>query len=89
MTPPRNVAVLVGSLRKASLNRKLAEALIKLSPERLRLEVVEIGQLSLYNQDLEEAGGPQPNGQRFVTRSRVSTPFCLSRRNTIARFPAC
>jgi chromate reductase len=58
MTNPRNVAVLVGSLRKGSLNRKLAEALIKLSPERLRNEVVEIGHLPLYNQDLDDASDP-------------------------------
>ena len=58
MTTTRNVAVLVGSLRKASLNRKLAAALIKLSPEALRSEVIEIGELPLYNQDLEDATEP-------------------------------
>jgi chromate reductase len=49
-----NVAVFVGSLRKDSLNRKLAKALIVLAPESLRLEIVEIGNLPLYNQDFEE-----------------------------------
>jgi chromate reductase len=58
MTIPRNVAILVGSLRRASLNRKLAAALIELSPEQLRNEVIEIGQLPLYNQDLDEASSP-------------------------------
>lgn len=59
MTTPRNVAVLVGSLRRQSLNRKLARALIELAPASLKLELVEIGELPLYNQDLEEAT-PQP-----------------------------
>jgi len=58
MTTTRNVAVLIGSLRKASFNRKLAEALVKLSPEELRCEVVEIGQLPLFNQDLDDGGDP-------------------------------
>lgn len=48
------VAVLVGSLRKESFTRKVARALVKLAPESLALEIVEIGQLPLYNQDLDE-----------------------------------
>jgi chromate reductase, NAD(P)H dehydrogenase (quinone) len=49
-----NVAVFVGSLRKDSLNRKLAKALITIAPESLSLEIVEIGNLPFYNQDFEE-----------------------------------
>ena len=47
----RTVAVIVGSLRKESFNRKMAKALIALAPPTLKLEIVEIGQLPLYNQD--------------------------------------
>jgi len=53
-----NVAVLVGSLRQASFSRKLAHALAALAPENLRLEIVEIGQLSIYNQDDEDGQVP-------------------------------
>jgi chromate reductase len=53
MSTPRIVAVLVGSLRKDSYNRKLALALRKLAPESLKLEIVEIGDLPLYNQDFD------------------------------------
>jgi chromate reductase, NAD(P)H dehydrogenase (quinone) len=56
----RNVAVLIGSLRNGSFNRKLAKALVKLSPEELRYENIEIGQLPLYNQDLDEGEPPAP-----------------------------
>jgi chromate reductase len=58
--PERNVAVLVGSLRKASYNRKMALALAKLAPETLKLDIVEIGALPLYNEDLETAEPPTP-----------------------------
>ena len=54
MASPKNVAVLVGSLRKGSLNRKLALALIAMAPPSLALKIVEIGDLPLYNQDSED-----------------------------------
>ena len=59
MAKIRDIAVIVGSLRKESLNRKVARALIAQAPEPLKLEIVEIGQLPLYNQDFE-AGEPAP-----------------------------
>jgi chromate reductase, NAD(P)H dehydrogenase (quinone) len=45
------VAVLVGSLRKESFNRKTANALRDIAPASLDLEIVEIRDLPLYNQD--------------------------------------
>jgi chromate reductase len=57
MSTPKDIAVLVGSLRKDSFNRKMAHALAELSPPALKLEIVEIGQLPLYNQD-EDANPP-------------------------------
>lgn len=47
------VAVIVGSLRKDSINRRFADALTKLARPKLDLQIVEIGDLPLYNQDLE------------------------------------
>jgi len=66
--PVRDVAVIVGSLRKASLNRKTANALAGLAPASLKLETVEIGDLALYNEDLE-AEIP-PSWAAFRTRLR-------------------
>jgi len=53
MNKSRDVAVLVGSLRKDSINRKVANALLELAPARLKLSIVEIGHLPIYNQDGE------------------------------------
>ncbi len=56
----RDVAVLVGSLRKGSLSRMVAHTLAALAPERLRLEIVEIRDLPLYDQDFEVSPLPAP-----------------------------
>jgi chromate reductase len=53
MDKPMNVCVLVGSLRRASFSRMLANTLISLAPSAMKLDIVEIGQLPLYNEDLE------------------------------------
>lgn len=45
------IAVLVGSLRKESLNRQLATALAKLAPAEFTFKQLEIGDMPLYNQD--------------------------------------
>src|SRR5688572_21505618 len=69
MTTPRAIAVLVGSLRKQSFNRKLARTLIELAPPTLKLEIVEFGDLPFYNQDLETSS-PPPLWAAFRDRVR-------------------
>src|SRR5436853_6833342 len=51
MSTTRDVAVFVGSLRKESFNRKMANALAAMTPAPLKLEIVEIRQLPLYSKD--------------------------------------
>jgi chromate reductase len=51
----KTVAVLVGSLRRDSLNRKFAQSLGRLAAGRLDFKFVEIGGLPLYNEDLWES----------------------------------
>lgn len=53
MSNSKDVVVLVGSLRKESLNRKVAKALMALAPPELTLEIVEIGDLPFYSEDLD------------------------------------
>jgi chromate reductase, NAD(P)H dehydrogenase (quinone) len=55
MSQNRSVAVLVGSLRKESFNRRMAQALAAMAPASLTFEIVEIGDQPLYNQDLDQA----------------------------------
>lgn len=66
----RKVAIIVGSLRKDSLNRKLAEALIANGPAGLAFSFVEIGDLPFFNQDLEAA--PPAQWTRFRDEVRAA-----------------
>jgi chromate reductase len=55
MATPYNVVVIVGSLRKDSFTLKIANALAKLAPDTLKLNVVTLHDISFFNQDLEAA----------------------------------
>ncbi len=70
MSEIRTVAVLVGSLRKASFNLKMANALAKLAPASLKLERVEIGDLPFYDEDDEAA--PPAAWVRFRDQVRAA-----------------
>lgn len=59
MNPTYKVAVILGSLRRDSVSRKAAHALARLAPDNLALEIVEIGDLPLYDEDLEGDGAPE------------------------------
>lgn len=50
----KKIAVIVGSLRKESYNRKIAEEMIRLSEGKLEMEIVEIADLPLYTEDLDQ-----------------------------------
>lgn len=52
---PKRVGVLIGSLRRASLSRKLTKALIARAPAALDCHIIEIGDLPLYNEDLDSS----------------------------------
>jgi len=67
MDKMQNVAVIVGSLRKDSINRKVAHALADLAPDGLKLSIVEIGQLPIYNQD----GDENPPAEWTAFRERI------------------
>lgn len=49
----KHVAIIVGSLRRDSLSRKVAQHLIETAPKGLSLKIVEIGDLAHYNEDLD------------------------------------
>ncbi|HEY7959689.1 MAG TPA: NAD(P)H-dependent oxidoreductase, partial [Sphingomicrobium sp.] len=53
------IAIIVGSLRIDSLNRKVARSICGLRGDNLNCSMIEIGDLPLYNQDLD----PNPPDQ--------------------------
>jgi chromate reductase, NAD(P)H dehydrogenase (quinone) len=53
MATPHNVVVIVGSIRKESFTLKIANALAKLAPATLKLDVTTLNGISFFNQDLE------------------------------------
>ncbi len=88
MATPHQVVTIVGSLRKESFSLKIANALAKLAPPTLRLDVTTLHSISFFNQDLE-ANPPadwlafreklqRSNGVLFVTPEyNRSTPGVL------------
>jgi len=54
----KKVGVIVGSLRQGAYTRMLAGALVGLAPATLTLSDIAIGDLPLYNQDLETENPP-------------------------------
>jgi chromate reductase len=67
MTQPRTVAVIIGSLRKDSVSRKLAKAFAALNPG-LKFNIVEIADLPHFDQDLEA----EPPTQWVRFRSEIA-----------------
>ena len=75
MPTDRKVAVFVGSLRKDSINRRLALALAGLAPKHLRFEHVELHDLPMYNQDDDNARPPQALRLKAHTESADALLF--------------
>ena len=73
MTATRKVGVLVGSLRKESFTRKVANAIVTLAPPSLSFEFLDIGAVSHYNQDLELS----PPADWVAFRQKVSAVDAL------------
>ena len=67
------VAVLIGSLRKDSWNKKVAKAMMAMAGERLQLEILEIGDLPFYNEDLERTAPAE--WKRFRDQLRTFDGF--------------
>lgn len=69
------IGVLVGSLRKESFSRNIAKALIALAPAALELELVEIGELVIYNQDFDDEGQPPATWTAFREKMKKYDAF--------------
>jgi chromate reductase len=52
--PSHKIAIIVGSLREGSINRRIARSMCAIRDDDLDCSIVEIGDLPLFNQDLEK-----------------------------------
>ena len=64
------IAILVGSLRKASINRKIARSICAIRNDNLECSMVEIGDLPLYNQEYDEPDNTPEQYVRFRDQVR-------------------
>ena len=64
------IAILVGSLRKESFNRKIARSICALRGDNLDCSMIEIGDLPLYNQDYDALPEQPPEYVRFREQVR-------------------
>src|SRR5947209_5016411 len=83
-----DVAVLVGSLRRGSYTRMVADAIIRLAPESLRFRFMDIRDLPLYNPDLEEGQLP-PQWDRFRSSLRSADAFLFATAEYNRSIPGC
>jgi len=77
------IAILVGSLREGSLNRKVARSICAIRGDDLDCTMVEIGDLPLYNQDYDNSPGEPEAYRRFrdQIRSADGILFCTPEYN--------
>jgi len=77
----RKIAVVVGSLRKESFTRKVAKTIMLLAPPTLDMEIIEIGQLKLYNQDDDVTPPPEFTEFRERIKAVDGVLFCTPEYN--------
>ena len=78
---PKQIGYVVGSLRKDSINRKLANALIKLGPPDFTFKELRIGDLPLYNQDDDKAQAPEVQRLKSELRAVDAVIFVTAEYN--------
>jgi chromate reductase, NAD(P)H dehydrogenase (quinone) len=78
---PKQIGYVVGSLRKESFNRKLANALIKLGPPDFTFKELRIGDLPLYNQDDDKAQAPEVQRLKSELRAVDAVIFVTAEYN--------
>jgi chromate reductase, NAD(P)H dehydrogenase (quinone) len=78
---PKNIGFIVGSLRKDSFNRKLAQALVKLGPPDYTFKELKISDLPLYNQDDDHAQAPEVQRLKSELRAVDAVMFVTAEYN--------
>ena len=67
----KKISVLVGSLRKDSFNKGIAQEVMRIASPNLSQEILEIGHLTFYNEDLDQ-GNPPQEWEQFRNKIRES-----------------
>ena len=75
------IAILVGSLRRDSINRKVARSMCSMASEKLDCSIVEIGELPLYNQDYDTDSPPAYVAFREKIAAADGVLFCTPEYN--------
>jgi chromate reductase, NAD(P)H dehydrogenase (quinone) len=78
---PKNIGFIVGSLRKDSFNRKLAQALVKLGPPDYTFKELKISDLPLYNQDDDHSQAPEVQRLKSELRAVDAVMFVTAEYN--------
>jgi len=78
---PRQIGYVIGSLRKESINRKLANALIKLAPPDFLFKELRINDLPLYNQDDDKKQAPEVQRLKSELRAVDAVMFVTAEYN--------
>jgi chromate reductase len=78
---PKQIGYVIGSLRKDSFNRKLANVLIKLGPADFHFKELRIGDLPLYNQDDDHAQAPEVQRLKSELRAVDAVIFVTAEYN--------
>lgn len=73
----KKIGVLVGSLRKQSYSKKLAEYLVGLFPEGYETELIDIGNLPHYNQEYDEGGAPPESYVKYREKMHAMDAFLI------------
>ncbi len=82
----KKIGFFVGSLRKDSYNRKVAEAFANMLPEGYEGVFIKIDDLPFYNEDLETPENAPVEWSRFRDEVKELAVCCFFLQNTIVRF---
>ena len=77
MTEMVNVLGIAGSLRQRSYNKAVLRAAAEMLPEGMTMEIFDIGEIPLYNEDLEAQGDPAPV-QHLKARLRAANALLIA-----------
>lgn len=69
------VGIFVGSLREGSYSRQVAKAVAAMLPRHFKTEIIEMGELPLYNEDLDAEGAVPAAWQAFRDAVKAQQAF--------------